>query len=457
MKKAALFPSLMLTGALLFAQSPPYDLEDLFSLALGGNPSLERLRGESDRAAAGEEKARAARGPLVSGLLSYSYLAFPQEGITVAAGDLGTIPGIGALPAGDIVFMDDLGNNYYQLGLTLNQSLYTWGKLDLAVGAAGAQKELQARTLSLEERKIRTELETLLTSLAVLDRTGEHLAIQEETAPRLTRIVRESYDKGFLLKTDVLEAEMLSREIALARTELTQRRGEIFRRLESLTGLGEVTDDLLSYAYPGDVWAGEDSLPDGEILWQRILEGNGELRQLEAGTEALNYLSRIGERQKSHLPDLGFQLDLKYGADTLPFGEEEWYRGNVTATATLALKGNIYDSGRDRHDWEESRGEERAARARYEEALSSLRESLESERNALELQKQRILYGDVEIRKIREEREIKRSLWQAGAEGEEEYLKKVLEEESASIDRLSRILLYFQSLYALEYLTGGKL
>jgi len=448
--------SIILLGRILSAQTAPYDLDDLTGMALNRNSTLLRLQGEEEEALAAEKGARAQKQPLLTGLAGYSYVGIPQEGITVQAGDLGAIPGIGSLPAEDLVFMEDMKNNYYQLGVTLTQPLYTWGKLNLAAEAAHSQSSLKRETLTAQERKIRTEIETLLAALAVLDRTEEHLAVQEETVPRLIRIVEESYDKGFLLRTDVLEAQMLARETGVARRELSQHKDEAYRRLATLTGQKEIGREQLEYDYPGDLWENGTLPGDRERLWEGLLARNGELRQLAAGTEALRNLSILGEKQKAHLPDLGFQLDLKYASDILPFEEEEWYKGSFTATATLALTGSLFDGGRDRSSWEEARAREKTAQARYDETIAQLRETLESSCNDLELLEGKILYGDAKISRLEEEMKVKKNLWQAGAEGEQEYLKKLLEKEGAEIERLGLIQSYFQTLYTLRYLTGEE-
>jgi outer membrane protein TolC len=237
---------IIFTGATLFAQTGGYTVNDLYNLALANSIERALFVNRVDQARGEKETARAGLNPTLSFSGSYSYLGFPPKGVTLKAGELGVIPDLDGpgpmtetlLPSEDTVFLEDTGNNYFRLGLTLDQPLYTWGKLKGAVEAARGSEMIQQAALKGEERRLHAEISTLTATLSLLQSMEEDLTAQEAIVPRLVKIVDQSLTEGFLLKEDLLEVKIVAQQVVLSRQELDYRREKIMNRLSHLTDPG---------------------------------------------------------------------------------------------------------------------------------------------------------------------------------------------------------------------------
>ena len=370
---------LALTTLSLFGQSAElngtYDRAALISLALSHSRELGILASRSEQSRQETKKARSARLPSLSASASYSYLGLPPRGVTLEAGELGTIDLDGPGPMGPIllpgeetVFLEDTGHNYFQAGLVLNQPLYTWGKLNGAVEAARGAERVDRAALSGGERKTETEIKILMTTLTLLYEMDDNLQTQQEIVPSLIKIVDESVDQGFLLRKDLLEVKILSQEVKTAHLEMKHRQQTLLNRLSRLTGLADLGENNLNLT--GIPSPGEVTLFSETDLIQSLLENNNDLDQLRIAMEIREALTGISESGKSPLPDMGFRLELGFADDTLPFTNNEWSTG-FTATASLSLQSTLFDGGRNRADWKADQAREEEARLVRASALEA--------------------------------------------------------------------------------------
>ncbi len=450
---------LLVFGILRPAGAEPAGLssDDLYRLARENSSAILILDTDEARARHKVQAAKSMKYPSLSYSGSYSFLALPPEGVTLQPGELGTIPDLDGpgpateipLPAAETVVVEDTGHNYFTLGLTFTQPLYTWGKLNRAVRAAEAGERISAAALEGGQALLRAELNTMLYSLAMLDAMEEVLFQQEKIVPRLENITEKGVAEGFLLDGELLEARILSRQVALARLELENRRQGLLDRLEDLTGLESLTPGQLILPAPEE----DRPLPEQTVLLAR-LSRNTDLKQLTAVKEAQQELLEAASRNKSGLPDMGFQFSLEYARDSLPWMEDDWTSG-FSATATLSLQGNV--GGKNRAEWEIARDDETRAALQYNEALLALQNELKSalrERKLLELKMET---EDIVGEKLAREADIKRNEWLSGTVGEEEYLKKELELYQSSLTYKSYWIDYHNLTERIIYLTGGGL
>lgn len=441
----------------LVALDGPLSPEDLFDLARENSPALLILTREEARSRHEVLRARAMKGPALSYSASYSFLGFPPEGITLSPGELGIIPDLDGpgpaapilLPGEETVFVEDTDRHYYRLGLTLTQPLYTWGRLDGALRAARIGEQAGAAAREGGEALLRAELNSLVYSLALTESMEEDLRRQEEILPRLVRLTEKGVDQGFLLDRDLLEIRITAREVALARREVENRKAGLLDRLEELTGLTGLDPEHLILPDP----AGERPLPPEEELLAG-LGTNPDLRQLALAEEAKGELALIASREKTALPDLGFRFSLEYARDALPFSGEEWSSG-FSATASLSLQGSLPIGGGERAEWELARDDRALAALRYEEALLTLRGDVKSA-----LRERELLLLKVEAERLRGEKlareiGINKDLWQSGAAGEEEPLKKELEYRRSVLTLKGSLAEYHNLTDRILYLTGG--
>ena len=114
------------------------------------------------RAGLAVAEARSRLGPELTFQAAGGFMAFPPEGVTVRAGELGTIPPpiSYAIPEEDLIFIEDARSGYFELSLQLNQPLYTWGKLHSSVQLAGLELETSKVELTEQKRRLRQDLHT---------------------------------------------------------------------------------------------------------------------------------------------------------------------------------------------------------------------------------------------------------------------------------------------------------
>jgi outer membrane protein TolC len=447
---------IIFTGATLFAQTGGYTVNDLYNLALANSIERALFVNRVDQARGEKETARAGLNPTLSFSGSYSYLGFPPKGVTLEAGELGMIPiGPGIpLPSEDTVFLEDTGNNYFRLGLILDQPLYTWGKLKGAVEAARGSEMIQQAALKGEERRLHAEISTLTATLSLLQSMEEDLTAQEAIVPRLVKIVDQSLTEGFLLKEDLLEVKIVAQQVVLSRQELDYRREKIMNRLSHLTDQEDLAPSDLALTPP---LSPEDiPIPSKESLIQGLISHNSDLLQLLKAVEVREELSQIASVEKTPLPNLGFRLELNYDHDTLPFSGEDTTTG-LSATASLSLQGTLYDGDRNKSKWETTQAREKEARLTYERTLLNLEDKVREDVNELSLIRTRISHEKLIGEKIKEEIKVKRNLWQTGSAGEEELLKKELEGLTSSLAVKGQMIDFYTIYYSLEYMTGGDL
>jgi len=428
--------------------------DDLLSAAMDGNTEILKIRNSMARASADLKGARAEKLPSLTFDTSFNYFTDPLEPVILQAGESGVID-IGGeeimIPPEDVILYEGMEDTYYQFGLTLEQPLFTWGKLDNAVEIYTLLKEISGYKLMNLERQVRMEIRGTLEALSVLERIESILAEQDRAAVRLVDISRESYENGFLLYTDYLNAQIEARQVTMALAELNQSRASLTVNLQKLTGMEHLTVDGLRLPPPES--AGTGVLPDPETFLREVRQNNQNLAMLTTAREIAGLQTDIARNQDSWKPDLGLRLTVDYGGSRFPFVEKDWYRQNrFNATFSLGMSASLFDSGRrSARVLSETLAEEDAA-LQYAETWDMLRELVHTSYLKMELSRQKMEYYTLLMENDQVQSEQKETLWKSGSGGENDYLTARIQYYTDRVNYYSEVLDYLNTYYLLETL-----
>jgi len=386
----------------VFLYGQEYDREALLISALRNNNSLQRAASQSREARSLLSEARAARLPVLRFSSNLSYMTNPPN-ITIQTGSLFpggnfpvTIPPpmpltldipFPPLPSEDqtIRFSE---NARYEFGLTLEQPVFTWGRINNSIQAASLGSQAALLQQEQERRNVITLLDSHLYSLAYLSEMQTLLVEQRQRAQRLIALSEESHASGFLLRTDVLSARLLLSEIALGELTIAENMATSLLAIQSLTGLSDLT--MTSLVLPD----GEGSLTnrfynrsDKDRLLSGLFEKNLSLKMLDIQTRAFIRQLAAQKGRSYGKPELGLFFQLTYGGSAFPFVDN-----SMNMTAALGIRSLLIDGGTMRHGIRQKEENLIQVKLEEEKGRRDLVEFLERSLIQLEISRQRQVY-----------------------------------------------------------------
>ena len=304
---------------------------------------LELRRVAIRRAELSLAEARTRLGPELSFQASGAYLASPPEGVTVRAGELGTIPPpiSYAIPEQDLTFIEDARNSYFEFSLQLSQPVFTWGRLGAAVQLAEEGLDVSRVELDQERRRMYLDLHTAYYT-GVLAR--ESAAVLGEILDILEQIEEDrmkAFELGAANESSVLEI----------RAQIAGMHSRIVRAREAHVSAREAVA-LFTRSHAGQTelsTAFREELPDLDeaMLKSRAAERSPSLQKarLEQQQARAN-LKRI--RGAALLrPEVALNLSFEVSGQALPWSEEDWEETwDLDLIVGVGTRGTLFDSGR---------------------------------------------------------------------------------------------------------------
>lgn len=292
-------------------------LDSLVSRALDVNPTVRAARERAEAARARIGPAGALPDPMVGiGIMNLPISSESEEGTPAGP----QTPVAASMPSSDMMTMKTLA---------LGQTLPFPGKLGLARRAAELEFAAAGARRRATELQISAEVRRAYYEIAYLDRASEVLANNHKLLVTLIQSTESRYSVGAGEQQDVLKARVETSRIAEEAVTLAEGRRAALARLNALldrpsdtaVGSPRVPERIASAAVAADVSsirfasgalgarASDSPLPGLEVLQQRAVQNNPELRTHEAEITAQS--ARLELAQKAHLPD--FDLSLQYG------------------------------------------------------------------------------------------------------------------------------------------------
>ena len=353
---------LALWGPSARAQDPaaapdrPLTVAEAVRLGLANNP---RVRGADADAAAGRAAEREARSALLPAVRSAA--TYTRIGGDIPAAEF-MLPGVDSA-----ITLMPVELDRYHLELSVEQPLYTGGRLRQGARAAGLEADAAERLAEQERADVAFEIRraywTLYGALSGRRATDAALAGVEAHLED----VRSRFDEGAALRSELLAARTRRSEILLERVESENAVRVARLELNRLTGLPLSAQVALSAAVEAE------PLPtDLDALTASAAAALPRLRAMRAQVEALR--AQVAATQGGRLPELAFLGRYIYARpNPYAFSDPSTFRG--TWEAGLQMQWGLWEGGA-----RSARVERAAARLRSAEAeLETARREVEVE------------------------------------------------------------------------------
>jgi len=438
----------------------PYTLPQLQISLLQQNIDLRKQQQELVRSLLDVKDAQAAFWPTVELQASASYMENPPLGPIVMSSDdlLSSFDwpvGFQPQPTGDyITLYEGMESTLYDFGITLQQPLFTWGKLPAAVKLY--QQVASARQLQLESRKdeLLTELDTRITALHYLSNILGLLAEQSKQVDRLLEIVTQAADNGLLLAQDVAEAKAQTFQVKLASLDVESELQRQLLAVRKLTGIDTLETSDLQHT-PDELSFSSFLARDPQELEQlAISPQKSSLRALEA----LEQVSRLAEDlARSSLygkPDIALNVALGYSGSRFPLVETDWYRQDDYAfTVSIGLRTTLWDGGKKLNAVRRAASSTLSAELDSQQLRLMLTQTAREELLKLRMAWSSIEYQDLLVQTLQERVNQERLLVEVGYGDEQSLIQAQIAATNARIDREKQKLELATAHFALQFLT----
>lgn len=433
---------LMIIGVSM-AGAASLDLAVLQEAALENSIEIRMLRIDEQKSRIDVSSAQAAMHPQISLQASGTYLANPMDAVEM------TLPGP---PPVTVTVMDAQEPQWYQFGIKVNQSLFTWGKISRSVRLHRLLAETASLQRSLKEQEIRTRTAVLLHSLKHLQRMSEAAVQQHATALRLSEIIQESYEQGFVVEEEVITAQLQAAELNIAVHELRREQSMVLQELAELTGMKLQADELLFPPVLPHREMNLDLLLEAALSDRREpMEIMGVLEQVRATAEQVSRGSLYWK------PDIGLQIEAGYQGAMFPFIESGWYdESGYSLNVTVALEVKLWDGGRALQDIRTSRLEREAAQVSTEKTRDEITRELTDTYLKYTVLLSRMEYNRLKEQSYESRKASAQRQYDAGAGSESDLLILQLESLGHALRSEQDALEAASAYLTLEFLTGGS-
>ena len=428
----------------------------LLTAALEHNSGYLLAESRNRGARAALSAARAARLPTLRFSADIGYLANPpgvtvEKGAFFPGGTLSPFLSLPPFPSEDMrIRLSE--KTRYEFGLTLEQPIFTWGRIHHSIKAAGLASRAAALRTDQERRDIATALDIYLVTLRGLREIRALIAEQKKSAERLVTLSNESFALGFILRTDLNAARLLSSEVKLADYEAADGWNGNASALRTLTGLEDL--DPEAFSLPPEERRSY-STEDRDRLFEDALRSSLGLKLLSLRTQAAGSLVSAAGGQLYGKPELGLFLQLGYGGPAFPLFQEGWKDDDeYKFTLTLGMRSILFDGGAVYHGVKQKREDLVQARLEEEKGRRDLREYLEKTLSGLEVSALRQEYLEIKIEASRDLMDQAESTWKSGYGEEREYLSRELSWYGDRIALLREQLAARIAVLRLENVTG---
>jgi outer membrane protein len=321
-------------------------VEDAVELAVKYSGEVDLQRIEFQKTAISFEEAKAQKYPQIAISSSGSWMSNPPEGISINKGAFGYAPtpqsqSPVAIPDREYVLLEDSEHTYFRIRTTLDQPLFTWGKLNAGVLAADAEKEIALIQLDAIENTVENRTRQVYFGALFAFLTRELLLDAEEAMSTIVEDRERSFDEGVIIKQDVLEAAANSDNIILQRVKADEGYRSAIEVLEFLTGFETSNVNLVSTF--------RNKLPDlDEKRFKDSARENSANRDVLARrlSQAETMLS-IEKGGAPFRPDFFLSVALDITGQRVPLFAANWTDSwDVNLILSIGTSMTVFDSGR---------------------------------------------------------------------------------------------------------------
>lgn len=402
--KIILVSLFLVRGIPCFAESDRYTLQDLTSSMLQNNPDIRSAQEEYRRSVMDYKDALAGFGPKIDLQLSGTYMVNPPVGSVYVNVDelLGAVnwpAGIKPQSSGQhIKVYDGMENTMYNFGLTLEQPVFTWGKLHQAAMLYKEVSKIQEIKLSNSTKQLSTELETRIVSLGYLYKISELLKEEEIYADEMVSFSEDAEKSGMLLRQDVIEARIKAKELEIALQGLNEQIAAQEIELQRLTGLENLQFDEIDYVFDEEFCSRIMGLDREESLQKALGPQSDSIRMVGKAAQVSSLAEKISKNSVYWKPDIGLQMSLGYGGSRFPLVEPNWLRkDDYSLNISLGVKTTVWDGGKKLRDVSRAISNSESARINEDAVKATVRKTLMEQWNTADVCEMKIEYQILKI------------------------------------------------------------
>ncbi len=434
-------------------------LDQALSLARKSSEAirLSNLALEKSRAALGEAQAKAL--PHVDLEASASYLVNPPPGYTVAAGALGSIPipptYTTTLPIPPNNFNVGAAlHNYFSLTASLNQPLFTWGKIKSAIDLASLQVDAAGTDVSARERDIELQVRKSYFSALLARRSQEVLKRMRDTAAGMAADRQKAFDQGTMNRESLLEAKSTLASLEARLVEAGQSESTALENLSVLTGVDAGSMELAT-----DFRSSLPPLDEQELL-AKALEGSPDMTAARTRIEQARRKLSVEAGGAILHPDvnLGISLDVA-GQEDFPysgawtFSNNTW---NVDLLLTLGIKMSAFDGMESFHRIQEAEKDSDMAGVAFSQQAKIVRIQVRQAVEAAVKADADAQAGDARAEYLQEKLRNTGVALANGQASQEDQRGAAIQADAADLDLLLALYTRESALADLQKLTGAQ-
>ena len=448
MKKFILFIVVLLISNTLFA-TETYNYDSLASSLRLNNTKLQAAYQDVVQAKLDTKDAKANYHPTIDLTVSGSYIINPIGPITVNASELG-------LPYNQyITLYKGMENTLYQTSLSLQQPIFTWGKISNGVKALKEVESVRSLQLTDTENQLNAELKSRLSAIYYMDDIISLLNEQKSYADRLVELAHAAQEQGIMLAQEVKENEINALQVDVTLSEINAQYSSNLTALRTMTGLLDLTREDILYIPDEESFYTLAKEDRNALIKSATSQSQPTLQILSHMQSAMEYSEKVSKASVYWKPDFALQVSASYGGSRLPLVETDWYRqDDYNGMVTVAFKTTVWDGGKALNNIKRSESNVANAVISRDEAINTIITTLSEQFANQDMAIAKISYLDLKEETLVSKVEQKILLQSYGNASEADVLNAKIELTTCRLERLQEKLKLAQASYLIEYLTG---
>ena len=448
MKKFIFFIVVLLISNTIFA-TETYNYDSLASSLRLNNTKLQAAYQDVVQAKLDTKDAKANYHPTIDLTVSGSYIINPIGPITVNASELG-------LPYNQyITLYKGMENTLYQTSLSLQQPIFTWGKISNGVKALKEVESVRSLQLTDTENQLNAELKSRLSAIYYMDDIISLLNEQKSYADRLVELAHAAQEQGIMLAQEVKENEINALQVDVTLSEISAQYSSNLTALRTMTGLLDLTREDISYIPDEESFYSLAKEDRNALIKSATSQSQPTLQMLSHMQSAMEYSEKVSKASVYWKPDFALQVSASYGGSRLPLVETDWYRqDDYSGMVTVAFKTTIWDGGKALNNIKRSESNVANAVISRDEAINTIITTLSEQFANQDMAIAKISYLDLKEETLVSKVEQKILLQSYGNASEADVLNAKIELTTCRLERLQEKLKLAQASYLIEYLTG---
>jgi outer membrane protein TolC len=437
-----------------------YYEEDLYKAAILENREIAELKVQIEKSRIDIQNAKAGQYPDIDLTVSGTFVGNPMDAIKINPDDIlsgmewpdGYSPGISG---GSLTLFPGQESTYYRFALEITQPLFTWGKIGDSIRIYEDAFTINVLQTAQKQEELKSWIQGYLCSLYYLDLINQKISEQKGFAGRLLEITERSYESGFIVYEDVLQAQIAASEIEIAQLEIFYQQQRLLADLQNMTGLSLLSLDQIGFI-PDEETIQLFDVQSIDNLISKALDPDRTIFQIFSRTEILKDRAlTIAENSVYWKPDFVLKMDVGYEGPRVPFAETDWFRkDDYSLNLTVAVKTTVWDGGKLFNDIEskllDTRGTEEARKTAESEIISALRK----EAVVFQVTNQRLEYDALLIENAERQAAVKKLQFDGGVGMEMDYIRAQIEIASQQINQLEDLMNLCISYYTIRGITG---